>query len=167
MDSGTSNVPLPEDTITGGLPITESVAVTGVVNSLPTLLPIAMKLRRSNYNFWKSQIMPTLRAYDLEGFITGSMTCPLKVIEAKSDTSEDMIHAIADSPRISQQQNSPSSYNQPQITPSSFSQPGNSPSPFVPSAVSTQQQDNKLADTDDKLADLPQLCLREDIKKAF
>ncbi|KAL2550772.1 hypothetical protein Fot_12302 [Forsythia ovata] len=58
------------------------------------------------------------------------------------DTSEDMIHAIVDSPRISQQQNSPSSSNQPQITPSSFSQPGNSPSPFVPSAISTQQQDS-------------------------
>ncbi|KAL2550773.1 hypothetical protein Fot_12303 [Forsythia ovata] len=51
MDSGTSNVPLPEDTITSSLPITESVAVTGVVNSLPTLLSIAMKLGRSNYNF--------------------------------------------------------------------------------------------------------------------
>ncbi|KAL2530455.1 Retrotransposon gag domain-containing protein [Forsythia ovata] len=93
MDSGTSNVPLPEDTITGSLPITESVAVTGVVNSLPTLLLIAMKLRRSNYNFWKSQIMPTLRAYDLEGFITGSMTCPQKVIEARSVDTGQVLEA--------------------------------------------------------------------------
>ncbi|KAL2535608.1 Uncharacterized protein Fot_16999 [Forsythia ovata] len=135
MDSGISNVPLPEDTATGSLPITESVAVAGVVNSLPTLLPIAMKLGRSNYNFWKSQIMPTLRAYELEGFITGSTACPQKVIEARSANT-------ADSPRTSQQQNSPPSSNQPQITPSSFSQPENSPSPSVPNTVSTQQQDS-------------------------
>ncbi|KAL2537369.1 WD repeat domain-containing protein [Forsythia ovata] len=78
MDSGTSNVPLTEDATTCSLSITESVAVIGVLNGLPTLMPIAMKLERSNYNFWKSQIMPTLRAYDLEGFIIGSMICPQK-----------------------------------------------------------------------------------------
>ncbi|KAL2537520.1 Retrotransposon gag domain-containing protein [Forsythia ovata] len=93
MDSRTSNVPLIEDPTTGSLPITESVAVIGVLNGLPTLLPIAIKLERSNYNFWKSQIMPTLRAYDLEGFITGSMTCPQKVIEDRSADTGQVLEA--------------------------------------------------------------------------
>ncbi|KAL2536764.1 Retrotransposon gag domain-containing protein [Forsythia ovata] len=148
MDCGTSNVPLTEDATTGSLPFTESVAVTGVLNSLPTLLPIAMKLGRSNYNFWKSQIMPTLRAYDLKGFITGSMACPQKVIEARSadtvnkDTSEDRILDFAASPRMSQPQNPSSPFSQPQESPQPYNQPQNPSSSSIPSAASTHQQDS-------------------------
>ncbi|KAL2552422.1 hypothetical protein Fot_06041 [Forsythia ovata] len=147
MDSRTSNVLLTEDATTGSLPITESVAVTGVLKCRPTLLPIAMKLGRSNNNFWKYQIIPTLQAYDLEGFITGSMTCPHKVIEARSadtvnkDTSEDRILEFAESPRMSQPQNPPSPFSQSQDSPPSCSQPQNSPSSSIPSAVSTHQHD--------------------------
>ena len=41
-----------------------------------TLTPINIKLDRSNYMFWKSQILPAARAHDLEAFLLGTKLKP-------------------------------------------------------------------------------------------
>ncbi|KAL5788367.1 hypothetical protein ACOSP7_005316 [Xanthoceras sorbifolium] len=41
-------------------------------------LPI--KLDDNNFIYWKTQILPVVRAYDLEDFIFGSTTCPAKFV---------------------------------------------------------------------------------------
>lgn len=37
-----------------------------------------IKLDRNNYILWRSQILPTLRGHDLEGYINGTHKCPSK-----------------------------------------------------------------------------------------
>lgn len=37
---------------------------------------ISMKLENHNYLLWKSQLLPILRANNLEGFVDGSLVCP-------------------------------------------------------------------------------------------
>ncbi|KAL5744585.1 hypothetical protein ACOSQ2_027701 [Xanthoceras sorbifolium] len=47
-------------------------------------LPI--KLDDNNFIYWKTQILPIVRAFDLEDFIFGLTTCPVKfVIEVDGD----------------------------------------------------------------------------------
>lgn len=41
-----------------------------------SLTPLTLKLDRGNYSFWRSQVVPTLRAHDLEGFILGTNVFP-------------------------------------------------------------------------------------------
>lgn len=40
-----------------------------------------------NYAYWKSQIFPALRAYELEGLVTGEKPCPSPFISQKLDDS--------------------------------------------------------------------------------
>ena len=44
---------------------------------LTTLPPLYIRLSRTNYSFWKSQILLVIRAYGLEGFLTDDRVCPL------------------------------------------------------------------------------------------
>lgn len=41
-----------------------------------SLTPLTLKLDRTNYSFWKTQVIPALRAHNLEGFILGTNVCP-------------------------------------------------------------------------------------------
>ncbi|KAL2461218.1 Retrovirus-related Pol polyprotein from transposon TNT 1-94 [Abeliophyllum distichum] len=69
MDPGASGESSSGDVAAGSPSVTGCVAAaTGCPNSFLTLILISIKLGIANYNFWKSQI--TLRAYDLEGFVT-------------------------------------------------------------------------------------------------
>ena len=45
-----------------------------------TLAPINIKLDRSNYLFWKTQILPATRAHDLEAFLLSTKSKPNEVI---------------------------------------------------------------------------------------
>ena len=45
--------------------------------TFPSVLPpVGVKLDRSNYVLWKSQVLPIVQAYDLEGFLFGTKTHP-------------------------------------------------------------------------------------------
>ena len=62
--------------------------------AMPSVLPhFSIKLDRTNYLFWKSKILPTLRAHDLESFLLGTI---LKLEEYISDS----VDANQSSPRI-------------------------------------------------------------------
>ncbi|PON97111.1 hypothetical protein TorRG33x02_071610, partial [Trema orientale] len=43
---------------------------------LSSLVPLAHKLDRTNFAFWRSQILSTVRAHELEGFLLGTQLCP-------------------------------------------------------------------------------------------
>jgi hypothetical protein len=43
-------------------------------------IPITEKLHKSNYLLWQAQIMPAIRAAQLEGFLDGSVKKPSKII---------------------------------------------------------------------------------------
>lgn len=40
------------------------------------LAPLTLKLECHNYFFWRSQVLPAVRAHDLDGFLFGTKTCP-------------------------------------------------------------------------------------------
>ena len=50
-----------------------------------TLALINIKLDRSNYLFWKTQIIPTARAYDLKAFLLSIKSKPDEVIADSSN----------------------------------------------------------------------------------
>lgn len=49
-------------------------------------LPI--KLQKDNYIAWKTQVLPAIRALDLEDFVIGTIVCPPKFVEVKLDSKE-------------------------------------------------------------------------------
>lgn len=44
----------------------DSFATSSSITNLPTMHPISLKLDRSNYSFWKFQVIATARAYSFE-----------------------------------------------------------------------------------------------------
>ncbi|KAF4386199.1 hypothetical protein F8388_016451 [Cannabis sativa] len=54
----------------------QAAPATAPVSIFQNLAPLTLKLDRGNYSFWKSQVLPALRAHDLEGFILGTRVCP-------------------------------------------------------------------------------------------
>ena len=62
------------------LPSSQSISV-----AFPSTLPLAsIRLNRSNYNLWRSQILPTVCAYDLENYLLGTVTPPVKFVNDQS-----------------------------------------------------------------------------------
>ena len=62
--------------------------------AMPSVLPpISIKLDRTNYLFWKSQILPTLRAHDLESLLLDTKLKPEEYIA-------DSVDADQSSPQI-------------------------------------------------------------------
>ncbi|KAL5776192.1 hypothetical protein ACOSP7_009118 [Xanthoceras sorbifolium] len=57
-------------------------------------LPI--KLGDDNFIYWKTQILPIVRAFDLEDFICGATTCPAKFVQIIDEESGEMISAYND-----------------------------------------------------------------------
>ena len=45
------------------------------------LNPLTLRLDRTNYNFWIAQVLPSVRAYNLEGFLLGSIQPPTQFID--------------------------------------------------------------------------------------
>jgi hypothetical protein len=62
-----------------------------VMSSSTTTVPsafsvlISEKLTKSNYMLWHAQVMPAIRAAELEGFLTGAEKVPPKTIASKDD----------------------------------------------------------------------------------
>ncbi|POO03542.1 hypothetical protein TorRG33x02_007470 [Trema orientale] len=46
-----------------------------------SLAPLSIKLDRTNYSFWHSQVLPAVCAHDLEGFLLGTVPCPPRFID--------------------------------------------------------------------------------------
>ncbi|KAF4354635.1 hypothetical protein F8388_009626 [Cannabis sativa] len=61
------------------VPVPQSATVPSV-SIFQSLAPLTLKLDRGNYTFWKSQVLPALRAHDLEGFVLGTKECPPQCI---------------------------------------------------------------------------------------
>ena len=55
-----------------------------------TLAPLSIRLDRLNHAFWRSQILPTVRAHDLEGFLLGTRLKPTEFL-SYSTTCHDPI----------------------------------------------------------------------------
>jgi hypothetical protein len=47
-------------------------------------IPIAEKLSKSNYQLWRAQILPPIRAVQLDGLLTGADETPAKTIQVKT-----------------------------------------------------------------------------------
>ena len=59
--------------------------------TLPSVLPpVSVKLDRSNYVLWKSQVLPIVQAYDLEGFLLGTKTQPSESLG--NSANPDFVH---------------------------------------------------------------------------
>ncbi|KAF4374707.1 hypothetical protein F8388_020228 [Cannabis sativa] len=58
----------------------QAAPATAPVSIFQNLAPLTLKLDRGNYSFWKSQVLPALRAHDLEGFILGTRVFKTVVI---------------------------------------------------------------------------------------
>ena len=70
----------PPSPIHQSLPSSQSISV-----AFPSTLPsTSIRLNRSNYNLWRSQILPTVRAYDLENYLLGTVTPPVKFVNNQS-----------------------------------------------------------------------------------
>ncbi|KAL5737446.1 hypothetical protein ACOSP7_030207 [Xanthoceras sorbifolium] len=48
---------------------------------------ISIKLDSNNFLYWKAQVLPAIRALELDDFVTGVRPCPPKFIEAVNDES--------------------------------------------------------------------------------
>ncbi|KAL5836828.1 hypothetical protein ACOSQ3_013997 [Xanthoceras sorbifolium] len=57
---------------------------------------LAIKLNDDNFIYWKTQILPIVRAFDLEDFIFGATTCPVKFILAVDEESGEQVQTYND-----------------------------------------------------------------------
>ncbi|XP_031263539.1 uncharacterized protein LOC116121741 [Pistacia vera] len=68
--------------------MTNSFSSSTLNNTLPT---ITVKLGERNYAYWKSQVFPVLKAYELESFVTSEKPCPSAPILSSTDESKRLI----------------------------------------------------------------------------
>ena len=47
-----------------------------------SLMPLSLKLDRNNYAYWRSQVLPVVRAHGLEGFLLGNISCPAQFMNS-------------------------------------------------------------------------------------
>lgn len=66
---------------TSGVPMAIPVVNFGKLFS-STLIPLAVKLDQNNFFLWRSQVLPAVRAHDLEGFLNGTRLPPPELIPA-------------------------------------------------------------------------------------
>jgi hypothetical protein len=61
--------------------------------AVPASLSIAIseKLTRDNYRLWRAQVLPVIRAAQLEGFIDVSKRAPEKTLEVKKDSKKVVV----------------------------------------------------------------------------
>ena len=57
--------------------------------AMPSVLPpVSIKLDRTNYLFWKSQILSTVRTHDLESFLLNTKLKPEEYIADSTDADQ-------------------------------------------------------------------------------
>ena len=74
-----------------------SMAFSGIPITLTpffaTLTLIPLKLDRENYFYWRSLVLPSVRAFDLEDFLFGTRSCPAKFISLQSGEGSSILAA--------------------------------------------------------------------------
>ncbi|KAL5855801.1 hypothetical protein ACOSQ4_005603 [Xanthoceras sorbifolium] len=79
--------------INNNLPATmNQIDYSSLAKTLNSNVPI--KLDKSNYIYWKTQVMPAIRALDLEDYISGSAVIPEPYIDKGSDSISDFVLKI-------------------------------------------------------------------------
>ncbi|KAF4376978.1 hypothetical protein F8388_022694 [Cannabis sativa] len=58
---------------------------------LQPLAPITIRLDRDNYPYWRSQVVPAVRAHDLDGFIFGTRPCPPQFLDAPVEPNPNIL----------------------------------------------------------------------------
>ena len=61
-----------------------SIVNNGIVPTFPfasSLNQLTLRLDRTNYNYWRAQVLPAVRAHNLEGFLLGSTQPPAQFID--------------------------------------------------------------------------------------
>ncbi|PON84716.1 hypothetical protein TorRG33x02_195430 [Trema orientale] len=43
--------------------------------------PLTINLEHRNYSFWQSQVLPVIRAHELEGYLLGTKPCPPQFVD--------------------------------------------------------------------------------------
>jgi hypothetical protein len=62
--------------------LASSSSSSSTFTSLPSLgHKVSEKLTRDNYLLWRAQVMPPIRAAQLEGILDGSIKAPAKMVE--------------------------------------------------------------------------------------
>ncbi|KAL5753555.1 hypothetical protein ACOSP7_021775 [Xanthoceras sorbifolium] len=72
--------------------VINQVQASSFPNHLNFNLPL--KLDYDNYVIWKSQVLPAIRAYDLEEFILGESRSPQKFIETVNEETGDCVRSV-------------------------------------------------------------------------
>ncbi|KAL5827956.1 hypothetical protein ACOSQ3_019798 [Xanthoceras sorbifolium] len=72
--------------------VINQVQASSFPNHLNFNLPL--KLDHDNYVIWKSQVLPAIRAYDLEEFILGESRSPQKFIETVNEETGDYVRSV-------------------------------------------------------------------------
>uniref|UniRef100_A0A803Q4P5 Mitochondrial protein n=1 Tax=Cannabis sativa TaxID=3483 RepID=A0A803Q4P5_CANSA len=79
------DVPIPTSA-----PMPTSVALVLLAPLLQLLAPIIIHLDRDNYPYWRSQVVPTVHAHDLDGFFFGTRPCPPQFLDAPPELISDI-----------------------------------------------------------------------------
>ena len=56
-------------------------ATTQIFPFSANLNPLTLRLDRTNYNFWRAQVLPPIRAHNLESFFLGTIQPPIQFIK--------------------------------------------------------------------------------------
>ncbi|KAL5805177.1 hypothetical protein ACOSQ3_031977 [Xanthoceras sorbifolium] len=68
--------------------------VSSLSSNLNFKLPI--KLDHTNYNYWRMQVLPAIRAFDLEDFVLNCTRCPEKFVESSIEGSAQTVQVISE-----------------------------------------------------------------------
>ncbi|KAL5854638.1 hypothetical protein ACOSQ4_004440 [Xanthoceras sorbifolium] len=63
-----------------------SIDYSSLAKTLNSNLPL--KLDKTNYIYWKTQVLPAIRALDLEDYISSSALVPQQLIEVQTHNKE-------------------------------------------------------------------------------
>jgi hypothetical protein len=69
-------------------PSSSSVSTTAIPSTFS--VPISQKLTKSNYLLWQAQVLPAIRATELEGFLNDDEKLPAKTLVTMDDKGNDV-----------------------------------------------------------------------------
>ena len=94
MASSPEKVPQNENSVINTQTTHSTSASTPNNSMFQNLSPLTIKLDRANYSFWRSQVIPALRAHDLEGYVLGTEICPSQFTDhISSDVSSKQVNS--------------------------------------------------------------------------
>ena len=67
---------------------------SAVVPTAATIVPVSIKLDRTNYVLWLAQFVPFLKSKNLMGFVDGTNSCPPKYKEKEDGTVETTVNPL-------------------------------------------------------------------------